>query len=88
VSTYRFEVVVGLKEGLADPAGRAVADALPALGWTNVREVRMGKSIVLGVDAATEAEAEAQVAEMADRFLANPVIERYHVRPLTGGEAL
>ena len=88
MSTFRFEVVVALKEGLADPAGRAVADALPALGWTNVHEVRMGKSIVLGVDAATEAEAEAQVAEMADRFLTNPVIERYHVRSLTGGEAL
>jgi phosphoribosylformylglycinamidine synthase PurS subunit len=88
VSTYRFEVIVGLREGLADPAGRAVADALPALGWTNVPEVRMGKSIVLGVDAATEAEAEAQVADMAERFLTNPVIERYHVRALAGGEAL
>jgi phosphoribosylformylglycinamidine synthase len=86
-SRYRFEVVVALKEGLADPAGRAVADALPALGWTNVPEVHIGKSIVLAVEASSEAEAEAQVSEMADRFLTNPVIERYQVRALVEGEA-
>jgi phosphoribosylformylglycinamidine synthase subunit PurS len=87
MSTYRFEVVVALKESLADPAGRAVSGALPALGWANVSEVHIGKSILLVLEAATEAEAEAQVADMADRFLTNPVIERYHVRALSGGEA-
>jgi phosphoribosylformylglycinamidine synthase len=85
---YRFEVVVALKEGLADPAGRAVADALPALGWTNVPEVHIGKSIVLTVEADDAAEAEAQVSDMADRFLTNPVIERYHLRSLIEGETL
>ena len=88
MTTYRFEVVVALKEGLADPAGRAIADALPALGWTNVADVHVGKSIVLALDAETEADAEAQVAAMADRFLTNPVIERYHVRALAQDEAL
>ena len=88
MTAYRFEVVVALKDGLADPAGRAVADALPALGWSNVSEVHIGKSIVLAVDASSEADAEAQVAEMAERFLTNPVIERYQVRALAAGEAL
>ena len=88
MSVFRFEVVVGLKEGLADPAGRAIGDALPALGWTNVHGVHVGRSIVLALDAPSAAEAEAQIAEMADRFLTNPVIERYQVRALAGEDAL
>ncbi len=88
MSIFRFEVVVALKEGLADPAGRAIGDALPALGWTNVHEVRVGKTIVLAVDAESAPEAEAQVVDMADRFLTNPVIERYRLRALAVEEAL
>lgn len=88
MSVFRFEVAVGLKEGLADPAGRAIGDALPALGWTNVSEVRVGTSIVLAVDAPSADEAADQVAEMADRFLTNPVIERYQVRALADEEPL
>ena len=78
----RVEVVVHLKEGLADPQGKAIQDALPTLGWKNVSDVRAGKSILLTVDAATEEEIEAQVAEMAHRVLSNPVIERFSVRML------
>jgi phosphoribosylformylglycinamidine synthase PurS subunit len=85
---YRFEVVVGLKDGLVDPQGKAVMEALPALGWTNVPTVRVGKSIVLDVESETRAAAEEQVAEMAERFLTNPVIERFHVRPLAAEEVL
>jgi phosphoribosylformylglycinamidine synthase subunit PurS len=85
---YRFEVVVGLKDGLVDPQGKAVMDALPALGWTNIPAVRVGKSIVLDVESDSRAAAEEQVADMAERFLTNPVIERFHVRPLAPEEAL
>jgi phosphoribosylformylglycinamidine synthase subunit PurS len=81
---HRFEVVVMLKEGLLDPQGKAVQEALPALGWTNVSDVRVGKSIVLDVDGQDEAAAEAQVAAMAERFLSNPVIETFRVRRLAG----
>ena len=42
MKTYTFEVLVTLKEGLADPQGKAVESALPSLGWTNVRHVRVG----------------------------------------------
>ena len=37
---FSFEVLVSLKPGLSDPQGKAVASALPALGWTNVSGVR------------------------------------------------
>jgi phosphoribosylformylglycinamidine synthase len=79
VTTYTFEVLVTLKEGLADPQGKAVESALPSLGWTNVRHVRVGKHIKLDVEAADEASALEQVRGMAIRLLSNPVIEEYQV---------
>ena len=79
MKTYTFEVLVTLKEGLADPQGKAVEFALPSLGWTNVRHVRVGKHIKLDVEAADEASALEQVRGMAVRLLSNPVIEEYQV---------
>jgi phosphoribosylformylglycinamidine synthase len=79
VKTYTFEVLVTLKEGLADPQGKAVESALPSLGWTNVRHVRVGKHIKLDVEADDEASALQQVRGMAVRLLSNPVIEEYQV---------
>ena len=79
MKSYTFEVLVTLKEGLADPQGKAVESALPSLGWTNVRHVRVGKHIKLDVEAADEASALEQVRGMAVRLLSNPVIEEYQV---------
>lgn len=79
MKTYTFEVLVTLKEGLADPQGKAVESALPSLGWTNVRHVRVGKHIKLDVEADHEASALEQVRGMAIRLLSNPVIEEYQV---------
>ncbi|HXF36739.1 MAG TPA: phosphoribosylformylglycinamidine synthase subunit PurS [Actinomycetota bacterium] len=82
---FRFEVVVSLKPGLLDPQGKAVEGALPALGWTNVSGVRVGKHVELTVEAPDEARARAQVEEMARRLLSNPVIEEFRV---LAGEAV
>ena len=76
---YRFEVVVQLKEGLLDPQGKTIGDALPMLGWSNVSEVRVGKHIELVVESEDEAWAREQVADMARRFLSNPVIEDFRI---------
>jgi phosphoribosylformylglycinamidine synthase subunit PurS len=72
---FAVEVLVTLKPGLADPQGRAVEGALPALGWTNVSGVRVGKHVRFEVEARSEEAARTQVLEMADRLLSNPVIE-------------
>jgi phosphoribosylformylglycinamidine synthase subunit PurS len=72
-------VIVSLKEGLLDPQGKAVQDALPTMGWTNVGDVRVGKHVQLTVEAADEASARAQVDDMARRLLSNPVIEDFTV---------
>ena len=76
---YTFEVLVSLKPGLADPQGKAVESSLPALGWTNVSDVRIGKHVELAIEAANEDEARAQVDDMARRLLSNPVIEEFRI---------
>ena len=81
---FTFEVLVRLKPGLLDPQGKAVEGALPAMGWTNVADVRVGKHVELVVDAGDEGTARTQVEEMAHRLLSNPVIEDFQI--LTGAE--
>jgi phosphoribosylformylglycinamidine synthase len=76
---FTVEVLVTLKPGLADPQGKAVEGALPALGWTNVQGVRVGKHVRFEVESDDETSAHAQVAEMASRLLSNPVIENSRI---------
>jgi phosphoribosylformylglycinamidine synthase subunit PurS len=65
--------------GVLDPQGATVERALPALGYENVSEVSIGKTIRLVLDARDEATARAEVEEMCQRLLANPVIEAYEI---------
>ena len=74
-----MQVVVTLKDGLLDPQGKTVEGALPTLGWENVSGVRIGKDIEMAVEGTDEGAVRAQVAEMAERFLSNPVIEEYRI---------
>jgi phosphoribosylformylglycinamidine synthase PurS subunit len=84
MSVYAFEVLVSLKPGLADPQGKAVEGSLPALGWSNVSNVRVGKHVRLDVEAASESEAREQVDDVARRLLSNPVIEDFRILATEG----
>jgi phosphoribosylformylglycinamidine synthase len=79
VTGHRFEVLVSLKPGLLDPEGKAVESSLPALGWTTVHDVRIGKHVELTVEADDPEAARAQVEEIATRLLSNPVIETFRI---------
>jgi phosphoribosylformylglycinamidine synthase len=79
MAAYAARVEVSHRPGIADPAGATVERALPALGYTNVAQVHIGKVIRLVVDATDADAALAQVEEMCERLLANPVIESYEV---------
>jgi len=72
-------VTVMLKDGVLDPQGRAIAQALKNLGFAGVGDVRAGKVIELELDAADPAAARGQAEEMARKLLANQVIERFSV---------
>jgi len=75
----RARVFVTLKPSVFDPQGTTVTEALHALGFDAVRDVRQGKYFELDVDAASVEQARRIVSEAADKLLANPVIESYRV---------
>ena len=85
MTAYAAHVEVSHRPGIADPAGATVERALPALGYTNVEQVHIGKVIRLVVEAADADTARAQVEEMCERLLANPVIEDYSIEVETAG---
>ena len=76
----RVVVDVMLKPEILDPQGQAVANALPSLGIEGVSAVRIGKRIEIEfADGPTEEDLD-RAREIADRLLANPVIEEFTVR--------
>jgi phosphoribosylformylglycinamidine synthase PurS subunit len=77
---HRLVVDVMLKPEILDPAGQAVANALPTLGLPAVSSLRIGKHVELELEATTADEAVEQATKMAEVLLANPVIEDYRVR--------
>ena len=72
---FQARVEVQLRPGIADPEGATIERALPALGFDGVAHVRAGRSFSFEVDAPDEGAARTKATELADRLLANPVIE-------------
>jgi phosphoribosylformylglycinamidine synthase len=88
MSTHRFAVNVLPKDGILDPQGRAVERSLPHLGVAGVTDVRVGRRVVMTVEAADEAAARAVVERLASELLSNPLIERFEVETLAGASSL
>ena len=76
----RAKVYVTLKNGVHDPAGKAVVGGLQALGFPEVRDVRIGK--FFEIELADAPDAEARLRTMCEKLLANTVIEKYRVELL------
>lgn len=74
----RVVVDVMLKPEILDPQGQAVERALPSMGLSGVQQVRIGKHIELELDPDV-GDPEALAQQVADKLLANPVIEEYTV---------
>ena len=72
-------VNVFLKEGVLDPQGKATHHALESLGFKNVNSVRIGKQIVIDLNADSKEEALKEVEKMSETLLANTVIEDYNI---------
>jgi phosphoribosylformylglycinamidine synthase len=75
----RARVLIRPKAGILDPQGIAVERALPALGFSGVRNVHVGRLVELDVDDP------ARLDEMCRRLLANPLVEDYEIVEYDGG---
>ncbi len=76
---FLVRVLVEPKPDLLDPQGQAVERAMIELGLRNVSQTRVGKLITFKLKALSAQAARERVAEIAQKFLANPVIERYSI---------
>lgn len=73
-------VTVMLRKGVLDPQGKAIGHALHGLGFDEVGDVRQGKRIEIVLPDGTDPQtAKARLTEMAEKLLANPVMEDYTV---------
>ena len=81
----KARVFVTLKPTVFDPQGHTIVEALHSLGYGDVADVRQGKFFEIELNVKGTAEAEKLAADVADRVLANPVIESYRIE-LSGGD--
>jgi len=73
-------VNVALKQGVLDDQGKATHHALDTLGFKEiVKDVRIGKQIIMELNATDEAAAKEEVVKMCEKLLANTVIEDYSI---------
>ena len=73
----KARIKITLKNGVLDPQGRAIQNALGAMGMAGVNDVRQGKFIEVDIAETDEAKAKALVERMCKDLLANTVIENY-----------
>jgi phosphoribosylformylglycinamidine synthase PurS subunit len=74
---FLAKVYVTLKPTVNDPQGLTIMGGLHSLGFESVESVRAGKYMEIRLNGSDRAAAEAQVAEMCRKLLANPVIEDF-----------
>tara|TARA_Y100001958_G_C21064492_1_gene426206 strand:- start:214 stop:492 length:279 start_codon:yes stop_codon:yes gene_type:complete len=73
------KINISLKQGVLDPQGRAVENALNGLGYSEASNVRIGKQITLEIEAEDTNRAQQRAARMCETLLANTVIEDYTI---------
>lgn len=75
----RARVHVTLRDGVLDPQGEAIRNALSAMGFEGIESVRQGKVLDLELTETDPEIARSRVAEMCEKLLANTVIEDYRI---------
>ena len=79
MSKFRIAVHITPRKGLLDPQGNAVKGALHTLGFAPVREVPVGRYVIVETEAYDALTAEEAVTEMCRKLLANPVTEDFEI---------
>ena len=74
----RARVLIRPKEGILDPQGKAVEQALPALGFEGIGHVHVGRMVELDADDPS------RLPELCEKLLANPLIEDFEIESIDG----
>lgn len=75
----KAHITITLKQGVLDPQGKAIGNALGHLGFSGLGDVKQGKFIEIELSETDKAKAQKQVEDMCEKLLANTVIENYQV---------
>lgn len=75
----KAKVTVKLKNGVLDPQGKAVQHAAQSLGFSEIQDVRVGKSFEIELEASDPQRAKERLAQLSEKLLANMVIESFEV---------
>jgi len=74
---FQVKIYISLKEGVADPQGITIKNALHSLGYQGVGKVRMGKYLQIKLNVKDKKEVKKEIEDMCKKLLVNPVIENY-----------
>jgi len=81
----KARVTVYPRREILDPQGKAIENALRRVGFPGVQSVRAGKSFDIRLGTDDREAAQAELAAMCEKLLANTVVEDYQVE-LLGSE--
>jgi phosphoribosylformylglycinamidine synthase PurS subunit len=73
----KIRVLVSYKDSVLDPQGQTVRNALLTMGYDFVKDIRQGKVFEIEIEALSEEEIKQIIPELADKVLANPIIEKF-----------
>ena len=76
---FEAKITIGLKKGVSDPEGANTLKALKLLGFNNVKEAKMIRTVDLLIDGKNKDEVRKNVEQMCQRLLTNPVIHTYNI---------
>ncbi len=79
MKTWRVSIHITPRKGLLDPQGKAVEGALHSLGFPDVREVHVGRHIIIETESESADSAKTSVKAMCEKLLANPVTEDFEI---------
>lgn len=73
----KIRVLVSYKDSVLDPQGQTVRNALLTMGYDFVKDVRQGKVFTIEIEPLPDEEIKKLIPELADKVLANPIIEKF-----------
>ena len=82
---WKVSVHITPRRGILDPQGKAVEGALHSLGFAGVRDVHVGRHIMIESEAGSAEDAKSAVKSMCERLLANPVTEDFEIESAAEG---